>query len=44
LLRTGYIRPGTFVVPYGTVSAVEIDLLDLLDKVVVGTRRRCRRE
>lgn len=35
LLRTEWVRPGCFVVPYGTVSAVEIDLLDVMDKVVV---------
>lgn len=35
LLRTAWVRPGTFVVPYGTVSAVELDLLDAIDKVVV---------
>lgn len=39
LLRTEYIRPGTFVVPYGTISAVEIDLLDRIDKVVVDNWR-----
>jgi alanine dehydrogenase len=35
LLRTAWIKPGAFVVPYGTVSAVELDLLDVMDKVVV---------
>jgi alanine dehydrogenase len=35
LLRTSVIRPGAFVVPYGTISAVELDLLDVMDKVVV---------
>jgi alanine dehydrogenase len=35
LLRTSVVRPGAFVVPYGTISAVEIDLLDVMDKVVV---------
>jgi len=35
LLRTSLIRPGAFVVPYGTVTAVELDLLDVMDKVVV---------
>ena len=35
LLRTGVVKPGAFVVPYGTVSAVELDLLDVMDKVVV---------
>jgi alanine dehydrogenase len=35
LLRTSLVRPGAFVVPYGTISAVEPDLLDVMDKVVV---------
>ncbi len=39
LLRTASVKPGAFVVPYGTVSAVEIDLLDVMDKVVVDDWR-----
>jgi len=39
LLRTGSVGRGAFVVPYGTVSAVEIDLLDVMDKVVVDDWR-----
>ena len=35
LLRTAWIEPGSLVVPYGTMSAVELDLLDRMDKVVV---------
>ena len=35
LLKTEWVTPGTFVVPYGTVSAVEISLTDVMDKVVV---------
>jgi ornithine cyclodeaminase len=35
LLRTAWIAPGALVIPYGTVSAVELDLLDVIDKVVV---------
>ncbi|HEY3765731.1 MAG TPA: ornithine cyclodeaminase family protein [Gaiellales bacterium] len=35
LLRTEWIGPGALVVPYGTVSAVELDLTDVMDKVVV---------
>jgi alanine dehydrogenase len=35
LLRTAWVKPGAFVVPYGTISAVELDLLDVMDKVVV---------
>ena len=42
LLRTASVRPGAFVVPYGTVSAVELDLLDVMDKVVVDDWREAR--
>jgi len=35
LLKTEWVTPGTFVVPYGTISAVEISLTDVMDKVVV---------
>lgn len=35
LLRTEWIGPGTLVVPYGTMSAVELSLTDIMDKVVV---------
>jgi ornithine cyclodeaminase/alanine dehydrogenase-like protein (mu-crystallin family) len=35
LLRTEWIESGMLVIPYGTVSAVELDLLDAVDKVVV---------
>jgi len=42
LLRTAAIEPGAFVVPYGTVSAVELDLLDVMDKVVVDDWREAQ--
>ncbi|MEV4347815.1 ornithine cyclodeaminase family protein [Actinoplanes sp. NPDC049596] len=42
LLRTSLVKPGAFVVPYGTVSAVELDLLDVMDKVVVDDWRESR--
>ncbi len=42
LLRTAAVKPGAFVVPYGTVSAVELDLLDVMDKVVVDDWRESR--
>jgi alanine dehydrogenase len=35
LLETAWVTPGTCVIPYGTVSAVEDDLVDVMDKVVV---------
>ena len=34
-LRTRWIKRGACVIPYGTVSAVELDLLDIMDKIVV---------
>ncbi len=42
LLRTSAVRPGAFVVPYGTVSAVQLDLLDVMDKVVVDDWREAQ--
>ncbi|HEY4569881.1 MAG TPA: ornithine cyclodeaminase family protein, partial [Kribbella sp.] len=42
LLRTAAIKPGTLTVPYGTVSAVELDLLDVMDKVVVDDWREAQ--
>jgi alanine dehydrogenase len=42
LLRAGSVKPGAFVVPYGTVSAVELDLLDVMDKVVVDDWREAQ--
>jgi alanine dehydrogenase len=36
------VRPGAFVVPYGTISAVEIDLLDVMDKVLVDDWREAQ--
>jgi alanine dehydrogenase len=42
LLRTAAVKAGAFVVPYGTISAVEIDLLDVMDKVVVDDWREAR--
>lgn len=42
LLRTAQVKKGAFVVPYGTVSAVEIDLLDVMDKVVVDDWREAQ--
>src|SRR5208337_3458492 len=42
LLRTASVKPGAFVVPYGTVSAVELDLLDVMHKVVVDDWREAQ--
>lgn len=35
LLRTEWVEPGSLVVPYGTMSAVELSLTDIASKVVV---------
>jgi alanine dehydrogenase len=38
LFRTRWIRPGALVIPYGTMSALEDDILEKIDKVVVDDR------
>ena len=43
LLKTEWIRPGAFVVPYGTMSAVELSLTDIMDKIVVDDWGQCRK-
>jgi alanine dehydrogenase len=35
LLRTEWVKPGALVIPYGTVSAVELGLTEIMDKIVV---------
>jgi ornithine cyclodeaminase len=35
LLLTEWIEPGALVIPYGTMSAIELSLTDIMDKVVV---------
>jgi alanine dehydrogenase len=42
LLKTDWIKPGAFVVPYGTMSAVELSLTDIMDKMVVDDWGQCR--
>lgn len=42
MLQTKWIGRGAFVVPYGTMSAVEIDLLSNMDKVVVDDWGQCK--
>lgn len=41
LLETGWVKPGALVVPYGTMSAVELSLLDIMSKVVVDDWAQC---
>jgi ornithine cyclodeaminase len=42
LLKTGWIARGALVVPYGTMSAVELTLTDIMDKIVVDDWGQCR--
>ena len=42
LLKTEWIKRGAFVVPYGTMSAVEISLTDIMDKLVVDDWGQCK--
>jgi alanine dehydrogenase len=41
LLKTGWISPGALVVPYGTMSAVELSLTEIMDKIVVDDWAQC---
>ncbi|WP_303978762.1 ornithine cyclodeaminase family protein [Dongia mobilis] len=43
LLKTDWIKRGALVVPYGTMSAVELSLTDIMDKVVVDDWGQCRK-
>jgi alanine dehydrogenase len=43
LLKTEWIQRGAFVVPYGTMSAVELSLTDIMDKMVVDDWGQCRK-
>lgn len=42
LLKTAWIKPGAFVVPYGTMSAVELSLTDIMAKLVVDDWGQCK--
>ncbi len=42
LLRTEWIKKGALVIPYGTMSAVELSLTDIMDKTVVDDWAQCR--
>jgi len=43
MLKTSWIKKGAFVVPYGTMSAVELSLTDIMDKMVVDDWGQCRK-
>ncbi|OED44485.1 ornithine cyclodeaminase [Chromatiales bacterium (ex Bugula neritina AB1)] len=40
-LLTEWIKPGSLIVPYGTMSAVELSLTDIMDKIVVDDWGQC---
>lgn len=42
LLLTEWIKPGALVIPYGTMSAVELSLTDIMGKIVVDDWGQCR--
>ena len=42
LLKTAWIKPGALVMPYGTQSAVELDLTDVMSKLIVDDWGQCR--
>ncbi len=42
LFKTAWVAPGNLVIPYGTMSAVELTLTDVMDKVVVDDWGQCK--
>jgi ornithine cyclodeaminase len=42
MLRTSWVKPSALVVPYGTMSAVELSLTDIMSKIVVDDWGQCR--
>ncbi len=40
-LKTSWVGPGALVIPYGTISAVEDDITDVMDKIVVDHWQQC---
>jgi len=43
MLLTAWIKPGALVVPYGTMSAVELSLTDIMSKMVVDDWGQCKK-
>ncbi|HEX4332388.1 MAG TPA: ornithine cyclodeaminase family protein [Usitatibacter sp.] len=43
LLKTEWIGKGALVIPYGTMSALELSLTDIMDKMVVDDWGQCRK-
>ncbi|HTB40325.1 MAG TPA: ornithine cyclodeaminase family protein, partial [Reyranella sp.] len=42
MLKTEWIKPSAFVVPYGTMSAIELSLTDIMQKLVVDDWGQCK--
>jgi ornithine cyclodeaminase len=42
MFKTAWIKKSAFVVPYGTMSAVEDDILDGMDKILVDDWGQCK--
>ena len=42
LFKTEWVKPGALVVPYGTMSAVELSLTDVMGKLVVDDWGQCK--
>jgi ornithine cyclodeaminase len=42
MLKTEWIKQGAFVVPYGTMSAIELSLTDIMTKIVVDDWGQCK--
>jgi ornithine cyclodeaminase len=38
MLKTSWVKPGALIIPYGTISALELDLTDRMAKIVVDDR------
>jgi alanine dehydrogenase len=41
LFKSTWIKPGALVIPYGTMSTVEDDITDIMDKIVVDDWGKC---
>ena len=41
LFKTTWIKPGALVIPYGTMSTIEDDITDIMDKIVVDDWGQC---
>jgi len=42
LFKTEWVKKGSFVVPYGTMSSLEMSLTDIMDKMVVDDWGQCK--